>query len=96
MARIKVEITDVDYDGISMNDEAMPQTTITLEAVDILMLNQLEGLFKAIALAAGFDYVGRCVLQKRVSSLCDGDEVCGYERQKLEALLREDKVEDVL
>ena len=96
MPDIKVEITAAGYEGLSMNDEAMPQTTITLETTDVHKLNQLEGLFKVIALAAGFDYVGRCVLQKRASSLCEGDEVTGYERKKLEELLKEDTEDEIV
>lgn len=96
MPKIKVQISELDYDGMTWDDECMPETAITIEAEDVHTLGQLEGLFKAAALAAGFDYVGRCVLHKRVSILCEGDEVKGGERAKLEELLKEGTEDEIL
>lgn len=56
MSNIKVIISEVDYDSTT---ESFPVTTITLDCEDVDTVQKLEGLFKAVALAAGFIYIGK-------------------------------------
>jgi hypothetical protein len=51
---ISVKITGIDYTSPS---ESMPVTTILIKSEDVTTVQELEGLFRAIAQAAGFGYI---------------------------------------
>lgn len=55
MASIKVIIENVDFDA---SGDAFPVTTFTIDSEDVDTVTKLEGLFRAVAHAAGFTYVG--------------------------------------
>lgn len=90
MAKLRIEISEISYESTEAYGEAMPETKTTLEVEEVWSLQQLEGVFKQVALAAGFDYVGKVHAFKRISHLCEGDEITPSDKKVFKELLNEE------
>lgn len=57
MSKLKVEISEIGYEGMSMFSESLPEGTITLQFGDVTSIGELQEVFKLMAINMGFGYV---------------------------------------
>lgn len=57
MSKLKVEISDIGYESMSMFSESLPEGSITMSFEDVHSIGHLQEVFRLMAINLGFSYV---------------------------------------